>query len=120
MDTVYQNPISHALDPASSAEAAREVTESGRRDTHCAMVLDAVRANPGLTSAELAKLRIGDLDMTEVRRRLCDLKAAGFIERGEARKCGVSGKKAVVWEVTRPRMASKEREIRTFQADLFG
>jgi hypothetical protein len=42
--STYRNPIAHSADPESSHAAAREVTDSGARDTHCAVVLDAVKA----------------------------------------------------------------------------
>ncbi len=114
----YSNPIAHAQDPASSHEAAREHTESGRRDTHCSIVLDAVRAHPGLTSAELVEHCVG-LDsaevLTEVRRRLTDLKDAGLILRRQPRVCTISKRKVETWWAVERRKV----EIRTHQAELF-
>jgi hypothetical protein len=72
--STYRNPIAHRNDPASSHEAADAIDRSGARGTHCGIVLDAVKAHPGLTSAELVEHVGHGIDLTECRRRLTDLK----------------------------------------------
>jgi hypothetical protein len=114
--STYRNPIAHSADPESSHAAAREVTDSGARDTHCAVVLDAVKAHPGLTSAELVEHVGHGLDLTETRRRLCDLKLAALVVREKPRVCSISKRKVETWRAVERRV----REVRDVQAELFG
>lgn len=93
-------PSVRKSDPLSSYEAEQRITKSGARQTQCEIVLDGLRRYPRHTSAELAR-RLG-LDRYMVARRLADLAdekigKARKIEPG--RTCGVSGKRAVTWEV---------------------
>lgn len=112
------NPVHHTGDPASSVEAAEIVTSSGVRESHCKLVLDAMRRHPDSTSGELATHLDGIIDLTEVRRRLTDLKADGLAEQGEVRACRARGTKMAVWRPVE-KAASKGREIRTHQVELF-
>ena len=91
-------PLAHTDDPASSHEAVERHTKSGRRETHCAYVYTLVRVVPGRTSRELLQSDATKrIDLTELRRRLTDLKNQGRIERGEQRTCRVAGTKAATW-----------------------
>jgi hypothetical protein len=113
--STYRNPIAHRNDPASSHEAADAIDRSGARGTHCAVVLDAVKAHPGLTSAELVE-HVPGLDLTETRRRLTDLKRAALIVREKPRVCSISRRKVETWRAVERRV----REVRDVQAELFG
>lgn len=90
-------PMARATDPESSHEAARRHVTSGKADAHCRIVLEAMKAHQGRTSAELAV--ITGLERHEVARRCSDLKNSGLAFQGEQRVCGVSGKQAVTWWV---------------------
>ncbi len=106
-------PLAHTDGPATSHEAVERHTESGGRATHCYTVYQLVHEHPHRTSRELyACLRIvlycgemggrlgktePDIDLTELRRRLTDLKNQGRIVQGESRKCRVAGTRAVTW-----------------------
>ncbi len=100
-------PMSHASDPPTSAEAARNHAESGRRDAHAALVLDLVRRHPGSTAVELWGLATdaerGQLvEMQEIRRRCTDLLARCLVRQGPARDCSVKGTSMVVWFAESP------------------
>lgn len=69
-------PVEHSRDPLSSFEAADRHTRSGKRATNAKQVLAYVLANPGCTSGEIAR-GLANLTLSEVRRRLTDLKEAG-------------------------------------------
>lgn len=84
-----------STDPASSHQAARRVTASGKADAHCQVCLEAVIAVPGRTSAEIAKAT--GLERHEAARRLSDLKARGLARQGEQRPCRTNGRMAVTW-----------------------
>jgi len=64
-------PRAHRNDPISSQYAAAEGERSGRFKSNATLVLAALKARPGSTSAELAA-HMG-MDVHEVRRRLTDL-----------------------------------------------
>ena len=95
-------PLARRTDPASSHEAAAQVTASGVRDSQCAAVLDALRRHPGSTSLELATA--SGLDRYVVARRLPELERDGRAVRGELRLCRASGgqRRAVTWRATGP------------------
>lgn len=90
-----RTPVARRKDPESSHAAAEEVTLSGRRDAQVAQVLAAVRANPGRTSMELA--RLAGLDRYMVARRLPECVTAGALRKGEQRTCKVSDRLALTW-----------------------
>ena len=92
---------SRTHDPATSHEAERRFTESGARATHCALVLAAVRAQPGSTGTELgAAVWPGDAKEGRYRalRRLNDLRRAGIVRQGSPRRSG--GRAMVTWWLT--------------------
>ncbi len=82
-------------DPDTSHLAARDMERSGRAAAHREICLAAVRAHPGLTSAEVAR-RTG-LERHAAARRLPELMAAGLIRQGEKRMCQVCGHRSVMW-----------------------
>ena len=89
-------PIHHTTDPSSSVEAAHEVTESGRRSTHAATVLEKVTSQPGLTSTELASA-LPELNLYAVRRRLTDLLHLGEVYQGGAVARGGQRRQVTWW-----------------------
>lgn len=79
-------------DPSSSHDAAAELAASGQLYVQRAVVLRALIATPGSTSAELAADH--NLDRYMVARRLPELLAAC---RGEIRTCRQSRRSAMTW-----------------------
>jgi DNA-binding MarR family transcriptional regulator len=73
------HPRARRNDPLSSHDAATRLERSGRAAAQMLVVFDAVRANPGCTSKELAE-RCG-LDRHMAARRLSDLWRRGLVER---------------------------------------
>lgn len=90
-----RNPIAARRDPGTSDEAARKITRSGKRDAQSKEVLDAVRARPGLTSAEYA----GGVQSQRFMfaRRLPDLEKLGLVRKGPPRPCRQTGSRCVTW-----------------------
>jgi len=84
-------PRARTRDPLSSHAAADALERSGAARRQLDTVLAALRATPGLTSAELAA-RHG-LDRHMVGRRLPDAERAGLVRRYE------HGARQVRWEV---------------------
>ena len=95
---------SRTTNPASSHEAERGVTESGRRTTNATLVYRALSAaGTPLTARELAeRLTAQGYDgftRDSVSKRLFDLEQGGLVARGEQRACSVAGRKMLTWEV---------------------
>jgi hypothetical protein len=84
-----------ATDPATSWEAAETMVSSGKRALQQAAAEQAVKLNPGHTSAELA--RYCALDRYQLARRLPEAESAGLVRRGESRKCMATGHSATTW-----------------------
>ena len=91
----FTAPIARSLDPTTSHDAAEEHTGTGARGHHAAILLDAIRRNPGLTCSEL--VRLTPIDRAEVSKRLSDLHAATRIEAVGVRRCSITGKSARTW-----------------------
>ncbi len=78
----FYPPASHKTDPATSKKAEARVNRRSR-GAHAAIVLEAVKAHPGMTAPELMTItRLGEY---QVRRRLSDLKDAGSVGREHER-----------------------------------
>ena len=90
-----ETPAARSTDPQSSHDAADLHMARGLRQTHIAVVADAVRACPGLTSAEIAARSC--LERHEAARRLPDAMTAGVVRKGPARVCTMSGKLVTTW-----------------------
>jgi hypothetical protein len=95
-------PRARRRDPETSHQAAEGIRRSGELGKQQRAVLEAVRAHPGKTSAELGKL-IADQrqeDPTRWRytaaRRLPELSPA-LVRRARPRICDVTGNPAGVW-----------------------
>ncbi|MEN4951887.1 winged helix-turn-helix domain-containing protein [Stenotrophomonas sp. TWI819] len=91
------NHSARATDPSTSHEAAGYVVSSGLQTQQQACALAAVRQHPGLTSAELSQA--SGLDRFMLARRLPELLEAELVCHGEARKCAVSGRRAMTWDL---------------------
>lgn len=91
-------------DPETSKLAAVDLASSGQRERMAEIALGLVEANPGRTAAELEAL--SGLTDGKVRKRLNDLWHKGRIEKGEARKCSVTGKSAQTWWAENSQTAS--------------
>lgn len=84
-----------STDPTTSWVAAEQIVSSGKAALQQSTALEAVKANPGHTSAELA--RYCSLDRYQLARRLPELEEAGRVVRGPARKCLATGNSATTW-----------------------
>lgn len=89
--------------PASSHEAAQHMVESGKAATNKAHVLAALRAHDHSTAAELVahvpfKPKRGAV-ITEVRRRLSELRNDGLVIRGTPRFSANGGGHMCEWRV---------------------
>lgn len=85
-----------ALDPDTSRAAACRMDASGATQTQAGWFLEAVRAHPGLTASELARLSGGRFDRYAANRRLADLERAGLVIKGQSRSAP-SGRPEVTW-----------------------
>lgn len=98
-DLFADYPRARESDPVSSHLAAREVKESGRLGKQQCAVLEAVRAWPGRTSAELAAKLAPDNWFSlrhMVARRLPELEPV-HVRKGVMRECTKTHRKAVTW-----------------------
>jgi hypothetical protein len=87
-------------DPDTSVEAAHELVSSGRLNSQCRAVLDALRRLDGSTSAELGQtIDLGENSRHVAGRRLPDLERRGLVRRGDPRKCRATGRRALTWWV---------------------
>ena len=96
---------SRTQDPATSHEAERRFAESGARATHCALVLAAVRAQPGSTGTELGEA--SGLGQGPAMRRLNDLRHDGLGWQGAVR--GPGKRRQISWwpVLTQPPMQGR-------------
>jgi hypothetical protein len=95
IEVALATPVARRSDPESSHLAAREVTDSGRREGQCLGVLALLKKHPLSTSLELAKY---GYDRHTIARRLPQLEEAGLVSRRTARTCNVGNRKALTWE----------------------
>jgi len=89
-----QTPAARRDDPESSHLAAEHVTATGLRRSQQQRTLEAVRANPGKTSAELAA--ITGLDRFMLARRLPELEPL-WVAKGVMVTCTVTRRRAHCW-----------------------
>jgi len=99
-----ETPAARTNDPITSHVAAEKVTGSGLRHTNMLAVIDAVRAHPGLTSAELAQYT--QIERHEVARRLPEAARAHAVVKGDKRQCSLTGNLALTWWPTEYRQAA--------------
>ncbi len=93
--TLFDPPLARKDDPLGSHEAAKKLIKSGRRKSQKQRVLEALRRNPGCTSAELAVY--SGLDRIMCARRLPDLAYDGKVIQGNEKFCTVSQIHCVTW-----------------------
>lgn len=87
-------PRSRRSDPETSHEAAEQVRRSGELGRQQRAVLEAVKAHPGKTAVELA--RLAGLDRYAVSRRLPELQPV-HVRRGPPRECTVNRRPQSTW-----------------------
>lgn len=91
--------------PTTSELARRNHESSGKADSHRELTLGLVRQYPGCTAVELFRRQRGlfeQLTRHEISRRLPELRKAGLVVNGEARRCSVAGTKQVTWNLPSP------------------
>lgn len=93
-------PHARNADPAGSFEAAERLHKSGLSGKQRLAVYHALRQHQGATSKELAEIM--DVDRYTPARRLKELEDAGWVCRGQRRKCRVSGVESLTWWIARP------------------
>lgn len=91
-------PLARAVEPTSQAAAAHLVATGAHASQAHAVLAALVACETAPTSRELA-VAMG-MDRHAVARRLADLGAVGWAQKGAARGCRVAGTRAVVWEAT--------------------
>jgi hypothetical protein len=94
-DTLELPPAAARNDPATSHAAAAEITRDGSRQRQTLAAAAAVAAHPNMTSLEIA--RAAGWCRHALAKRLSDAAKILLVRQGPARRCGVSGRSAVVW-----------------------
>jgi hypothetical protein len=94
---MMESAIARKTDPWTSHQAAKEITESGLRESQREHVLLALKKHDGTTSSELAVF--GCIDRYVTARRLPELEKLGFVKKGTAKKCTITGRNAMTWAV---------------------
>lgn len=93
--------LARANDPATSKLAAHDIQQHlGELQR---LALDAVAMWPRCTSTELAR-HLNRGDPRVLNRRLPELREAGLVRDGPARKCSVTGRMATTWEIVASRL----------------
>lgn len=110
-DPIHNGASARHDDPATSHEAAAKLEGSGKAFTQRNICLKAVRAQPGLTAAEIAD-EIG-MERHIPSRRLPELRAMGLVYNGEVCLCAVTGNASMTWNPAPPSSAKDK------QQDLF-
>jgi len=93
-------PASRTKDPLPSYVAGDRLKRAGISGRQRIAVYHALRANPGVTSMELAQIMGSDRYTPS--RRLPELRQAGWVTNGRRRKCRVSKIVSDTWFVSRP------------------
>lgn len=88
----HPSHLARATDPATSHEAAASIDLGALQRA----ALEAVRASEGRTATELA-IANGHGDPRVFNRRLGELEKGGYVIRGKARRCSVTGRSAATW-----------------------
>jgi len=82
-------------DPATSRRAAAEVERSGAAQRQRDLVLDVVRAEPGLTATEIASRALVERHASS--RRLPELEQTGLVRKGAPRTSAGRSRPEVTW-----------------------
>ena len=96
---MFDTPIARSTDPETSKTAAAAQTESGKRASDAAILLELVKRYPGHTAAEYSYLLKGrGVDWYHAARmptkRLSDLLNRGSVRAGKPRLCRVTDRSA--------------------------
>lgn len=95
-----QTPAARSTDPHTSHAAADAITAGGKRHRQMLDTVQVVRAHPGLTSAELARMGLAErlgLDRYQIARRLPEAETAGHVTRGRSQRDIFTGRPGVTW-----------------------
>lgn len=87
-------PLARRSHPVTSAMGAAHAASGLRLAQERALTF--VARYPGRTGRELASLS-GDVDTRTIGRRLPELVERGLLERGDSRKCSMTGRMATTW-----------------------
>ena len=91
----WLSPASRRDNPVTSFQAEAVINADGSRSTHLWTVLAIVRDKPGLTTGEIGEA--SGLGQMETRKRLSDLKNAGYARQGSSRVWPQSGRQQSTW-----------------------
>jgi hypothetical protein len=93
-------PIAAKGDPVTSLWAAETLTLSGARAEKKKKLLDFLRScREPLTSFEISTAM--GCDRHETAKRLPDARADALVENGPIRKCRITGRRSLTWQVVR-------------------
>jgi len=88
-------PLHRRNDPETSIGAIERFDASGKRKTHCDLVLESIRLREGRTAAEIGAA-VG-LTQMQANRRLPDLMRDGLARQGQPKLCSIIGSECVTW-----------------------
>ena len=74
------NTATRKSHPDTSRIAEKKITKSGKRRTHCQIILACLHTNNGSTSSDLAFWLLGKLTHAQIWRRRKDLVENGYIK----------------------------------------
>lgn len=97
--------LARQTDPHTSHIAAERIEQTSATD-HRRMLLEAVLRHPGSTCGELATI-VG-LQSHQAGKRLPELREAGFVVNGPARKCSQNGTVMRTWFSATSKLVQKE------------
>ncbi len=83
MNELLFPPATRTSHPETSKIAEAKITNSGKRRTHCQIVLDCLGLHNGSTTKELADYLIGILTHPQVHKRMSDLRRNNYVRRNE-------------------------------------
>jgi len=94
--SLFEIPITHRNDPKASMEGAKYINHK-KRQSQCDMILDCLRANPDLTSGEIATML--NLTYYQVQKRITDLQNLCQVVYVGYRKCRIRGTICGIWRL---------------------
>lgn len=89
------NQLARSSHPDTSHKAAAEIVDSGKLQHAMKTAEQWLRQMPHSTASELEEA--SGLTDGKIRKRLNDLKKVGLAEKGEKRRCRVTGRMAYTW-----------------------
>ncbi len=94
--TIDPKKLARSSDPETSKMAAEEFANSKTAHALRSHVIDTVKANPGLTSRELAT-QTDEVSYENFHKRLPEVERTRDIHRGVSRRCRVTNRTAATW-----------------------